>query len=277
MAELACAVKSVHDLSYIHRDIKPDNILISRSGHLKLTDFGLCKQMAEDADKQLWEDCKEVIEEVEKSGDKAKQYKHRKTQSCVGTPDYVAPEVVKRVYGRECDWWSVGVILFECIVGYPPFMADSLQETIHKILKYKKYLKIPDTVGRSKRTLSRNAKSVINAFLCDAKDRITFNGIMKHPFFACVDWKNLQDYVPPFVPEVKDESDTSNFDFFKEDKSVRHGLSVKGDTARLNFPDFTWNKPTPAQSKRHNAFDIFSSENQENQENNPNQVPLSRK
>eukprot|EP00466_Bigelowiella_natans_P006586 jgi/Bigna1/88164/estExt_fgenesh1_pg.C_280201 len=270
IAELACGVKCVHDNGYIHRDIKPDNILLTKEGHLKLTDFGLCKQMAEDADKKLWEDVNAAAKLESgngSAGGKGENSKRRRRQlSCVGTPDYVAPEVLKRQYGKECDWWSVGVILFECICGYPPFMSQTLQETAKRILKWKSYLKFPD-----RPVLSPNAKSAVTSFLTDAKSRITWDGIVGHPFFAHINWKKLHVTKPPFQPLVRDKFDDGNFDKFKSVRgnSIR---SVKGDTQRLKFPEFTWNrKETPLSirkssnnSSRKDAFSLFSQENSEN-------------
>jgi len=266
IAELACAVHSVHDMGYIHRDIKPDNILVSATGHLKLTDFGLCKQLAQDADQKLWEN----VEKLDKTAGNKKvggSYR-RKQQSCVGTPDYVAPEVLRRRYGRECDWWSVGVILFECLYGYPPFMTDSLQETAHRILKFKEFLKIPKTPKHSSRAIS-----IINKMLTTKEERITFHELCKHPFFGHIDWKNLDKMEPPYVPEVKHKLDTANFDKFESvrGKSIR---SIKGDTQRLNFPEFTWDRrQTP--NKRADVFGP-SFFDDENMENNPIANPISK-
>eukprot|EP00469_Lotharella_globosa_P010004 CAMPEP_0167775332 /NCGR_PEP_ID=MMETSP0111_2-20121227/2498_1 /TAXON_ID=91324 /ORGANISM="Lotharella globosa, Strain CCCM811" /LENGTH=509 /DNA_ID=CAMNT_0007665231 /DNA_START=6 /DNA_END=1535 /DNA_ORIENTATION=+ len=265
MAELASAVEAVHYAGYIHRDIKPDNILVSESGHLKLTDFGLCKQLANDKDEKL---LREISADTPIKITKSR----KKLQSCVGTPDYVAPEVLERHYNKECDWWSVGVILYECLIGYPPFMTDNLRETAKKIQNFKKHLKIPATP-----VLSDSAKDIIFKLLTDADKRIKFDGLLTHPFFEGIDWKNLHTAKPPFVPEVNGKLDSSLFDDFN-DNSVRSVASMRGNTAKRHFPNFTWNRRpslTPGAGNRNKVgrpSGVFSSNffDAENNENNPN-------
>jgi len=138
IAETVLAVESVHSYNYIHRDLKPDNLLIGRTGHTKLSDFGLCKHVEIKA--KNFEKVNENIrrdglgsEESNKSGmnknlfSKRSEYKRNRklAYSTVGTPDYIAPEVFgQQGYNETVDWWSVGAILFEMLVGYPPFFSD---------------------------------------------------------------------------------------------------------------------------------------------------------
>ena len=131
IAEMILAVDSVHKLNCIHRDLKPDNILIGKDGHIKLSDFGLAKISEKIFDKNA----QNAISEKKS---------HAKNFSCVGTANYVAPEVLcKKGYGPEIDWWSVGVIFFEMLCGYAPFCSKETSEVCHKILNWQKYLKIP--------------------------------------------------------------------------------------------------------------------------------------
>ncbi|TMS21422.1 Rho-associated protein kinase 2 [Larimichthys crocea] len=143
--------------------------------------------------------------------------------TAVGTPDYISPEVLKSqggdgYYGRECDWWSVGVFIFEMLVGDTPFYADSLVGTYSKIMDHKNSLNFPDDVE-----ISKDAKNIICAFLTDREVRLGRNGveeIKRHPFFKNDQWtfNTIRDTVAPVVPELSSDIDTSNFDEIEEDK-----------------------------------------------------------
>lgn len=183
IAELTLAVESVHRMGFIHRDIKPDNILIDSDGHIKLTDFGLCtgfrwthnsKYYQRTGDGHSRQDSLDLLNEEENGNQCAhlesigvhnvnnhggrnlggllgkgfpstiskplerrrRRCQHQRCQahSLVGTPNYIAPEVLMRTgYAQTCDWWSVGVILYEMIVGSPPFYAQSPEETQNKV------------------------------------------------------------------------------------------------------------------------------------------------
>jgi len=135
--------------------------------------------------------------------------------STVGTPDYIAPEVFgNKGYGQEIDWWSIGVILFETMVGYPPFFADTPSETCQKIIKWEKYFNIP-----SDAKLSSNATHFIKSLVSPAEKRLGLNGveeIKKHPFFKNFDWNSIKKMKAPFIPDIKNDWDTKYFDKFEE-------------------------------------------------------------
>lgn len=147
IAETIMAVDSVHKLNYIHRDLKPDNVLVDSQGHVKLSDFGLCKH-TEIQSENPYQNLSNLSKESKIRSRKTSQTKYHRSRklaySTVGTPDYIAPEVFSKIgYNETVDWWSVGVIFFEMVVGYPPFFSDDPSLTCQKIMHWKKTLTIP--------------------------------------------------------------------------------------------------------------------------------------
>ncbi|KAK7493110.1 hypothetical protein BaRGS_00015631 [Batillaria attramentaria] len=235
VAELVQAIESVHRMGFIHRDIKPDNILIDRNGHIKLTDFGLCtgfrwthnskyyqrdgthaRQDSMEVKCQLDEQCQcEILKPLER---RRKREQRCLAHSLVGTPNYIAPEVLLRSagYTSVCDWWSVGVILYEMLVGHPPFYAKTPAETQYKVINWKDTLKIP-----REPVLTQAAKDLISRLCCGPEDRLGVNGaveIKAHPFFEGIDFDSLRRQRPPYVPNIRYATDTSNFDPVDPDK-----------------------------------------------------------
>ena len=125
----------------------------------------------------------------------------------VGTPDYVAPEVLQRCeYGPECDWWSVGVIMYEMLLGYPPFCAEKAEETYHKVIHWRETLEFPHDID-----ISPSAKNLIQNLLCGQSSRYDVEQIKSHSFFDSVDWDNLASQAPPFIPQLESAADTYYF------------------------------------------------------------------
>ncbi|RWS31454.1 serine/threonine-protein kinase LATS1-like protein [Leptotrombidium deliense] len=233
IAELVIAVQSVHKMGFIHRDIKPDNILIDSDGHIKLTDFGLCTgfrwthnskyyqrnngvdhSRQDSMDVEDWSNHCHCIPQSSKPLERRRRREHQRCQahSLVGTPNYIAPEVLMRTgYAQSCDWWSVGVILYEMIVGQPPFLANTPEETQHKVIHWKSSLKIPKEAG-----LSPSAIDLILKLCCGPEERLGRNGaeeIKAHPFFESIDFDGgLRKQAAPFIPPIRHPTDTSNFD-----------------------------------------------------------------
>ena len=211
IAEIILAVESIHKLDCIHRDIKPDNILIDKDGHIKLTDFGLAKISDKIYDKIIDQNKSNCINVEIENGKPT----HNKNYSCVGTAYYVAPEVLnKKGYGPEIDWWSVGVIFYEMLVGYVPFCSKDTSEACYKVIYWKKYVSIPSHVR-----ISKEAEDLIFKLINSPKNRLGKNGakeIKDHPFFYGFNWDNIRNIKPPFIPFLRSEYDTSYFETFEE-------------------------------------------------------------
>uniref|UniRef100_A0A8C9XGB1 non-specific serine/threonine protein kinase n=1 Tax=Sander lucioperca TaxID=283035 RepID=A0A8C9XGB1_SANLU len=190
LAELVEAVHAVHQLGYVHRDVKPENVLIDRTGHIKLADFGSAARLT--ANKTVGS-----------------------LQSFPGgTQDFLSPEVLASInggshstYGVECDWWSLGVIAYEMIYARLPFSGSTSTKTIHNILNFQRFLKFPEEPRASKQFVD-----LLQSLLCGAKERLGFQGLHCHSFFSSVDWNHLRQVLPPFVPALHAEDDTSNFE-----------------------------------------------------------------
>merc|ERR1719361_2410462 len=173
MAETALAIDSIHKLGFIHRDIKPDNLLLDARGHVKLSDFGLCTGLKKSHRTDFYRDLSQVKPSDFSSNPmdskrKAESWKRNRralAYSTVGTPDYIAPEVFLQTgYDKTCDWWSSGVIMFEMLIGYPPFCSETPQETYNKIMNWRRTLEFPTEVP-----ISKNAKRTIKK-MCDSMD-----------------------------------------------------------------------------------------------------------
>ena len=145
----------------------------------------------------------------------------------VGTPDYISPEILQAnedgqgKYGKECDWWSLGVCIYEMLYGETPFYAESLVETYGKIMAHEEKLQFP---VYSDLEISSEAQDLIRGLICDKSVRLGQNGISafeSHVFFNGVDWNNIHSSTPPQIPEISSEMDTSNFDCDDFDEEER--------------------------------------------------------
>ena len=191
-AETVAAVETVHSMGYIHRDLKPDNLLLDHKGHIKLTDLSLCKRIDSASSKPAHKEQLYGNGAHKKKGAFVRDRKQ--AYSTVGTPDYIAPEVLaQHGYGMGCDWWSLGVILFECLCGYPPFYDDEPTQTCKKIMNWRQSLSFPrDVVSK----LSPACLDFIRRLICDAHQRLGLRGageIKNHAWFRDVDFDTLAE------------------------------------------------------------------------------------
>lgn len=273
MAECILAIEAIHKLGFIHRDIKPDNILIDIKGHIKLSDFGLSTGFHKTHDSNYY---KNLLAQEKESGmnngqqaqtDKQKQdsihmtmtnrqqmQTWRKTRrlmaySTVGTPDYIAPEIfLVQGYGQECDWWSLGAIMYECLIGWPPFCSETPHETYKKIMSFERSLVFPDDIH-----ISYEAEDLIRRLLTHSDQRLGRHGgadeIKRHPFFRGVDWNTIRQVEAPYIPKLSSITDTR---FFPTDELE-------------NVPD----SPAMTQAKKEHEIMTMNGKNKQQQQDLP--------
>ncbi|KAK0397218.1 hypothetical protein QR680_002037 [Steinernema hermaphroditum] len=254
IAESCLAIQAIHSLNYIHRDIKPDNLLLDARGHIKLSDFGLCTGLKKihrtehyrNWPSQLPSDFVSKPFESKRKAETWKKNRRAYAYSMVGTPDYIAPEVFQSTgYTKSCDWWSLGVIMYEMLIGYPPFCSETPQETYRKVMNWQQTLVFPPEIP-----ISVEAKATIKRFCSEADRRLGHNGgideIKQSPFFRKVDWAHIREKPSPVRIEVKGIADTSNFDDFPEvDKrfqEVKPDPNTSHQSDRGEFLNYTFQR-----------------------------------
>jgi RAC serine/threonine-protein kinase len=193
IAEIGLAMTYLHNEGIIYRDLKLENLMLDHEGHIKITDFGLCKEDVNFGDS---------------------------TGTFCGTPEYLAPEVIEDSdYGRAVDWWGVGVVMYEMISGVLPFRSRDHEELFGLILA--KEVKVPAF-------FSAEAKDCVTRLLIKKPSDRLGGGetggaeVLSHPFFKAIDLKKLEakELKPPFTPKIASATDTSNFDtFFTSEKA----------------------------------------------------------
>ncbi|XP_065605592.1 protein kinase C delta type isoform X2 [Cyrtonyx montezumae] len=180
-AEILCGLQFLHSKGIIYRDLKLDNVMLDKEGHIKIADFGMCKE--------------NVVGE-------------NKASTFCGTPDYIAPEILQGLkYTFSVDWWSFGVLLYEMLIGQSPFHGDDEDELFESIRV--------DT-PHYPRWITKESKDILEKlFERDPTRRLGVTGnIRDHPFFKTINWVTLEkrEVEPPFKPKVKSASDYNNFD-----------------------------------------------------------------
>ena len=203
-AEIVLALEYLHADGIAYRDLKPENLLLDAEGHVKITDFGFAKRV-----------------------DGARTY------TLCGTPDYLAPEMIKNEgHGVAVDWWALGVLIFEMLVGYPPFFDEDPIGTYRKILDDAPAF--PPRVGKHARDVSRRLmhKDVTRRI---GNLRGGSRDVVAHAWFAGVDWAATlrRETVPPVVPNVSAADDTSNFDDYSDAPPMTHHFELDLDEQEL--------------------------------------------
>ncbi|XP_039175671.1 microtubule-associated serine/threonine-protein kinase 2 isoform X4 [Crotalus tigris] len=198
-AETVLALEYLHNYGIVHRDLKPDNLLITSMGHVKLTDFGLSKIGLMSLTTNLYEG------HIEKD---AREFLDK--QVC-GTPEYIAPEVILRQgYGKPVDWWAMGIILYEFLVGCVPFFGDTPEELFGQV--------ISDEIvwPEGDEALPLDAQDLIGKLLRqNPLERLGTGSafeVKQHSFFKDLDWNGLLRQKAEFIPQLESEDDTSYFD-----------------------------------------------------------------
>lgn len=213
LAEMTQALHALHKMGFVHRDIKPENILLDRFGHLKLADFGNAAALS-------------------RSGTAV-------TLTPVGTPDYIAPELLdtlsttvshaRSVHDATCDFWSMGVIGYEFLTEVTPFHADSVHDTYAQIREHVESAAAAALTYPTGVEVSRAFRSLIDGLVTRKSKRLTYQQLLQHAYFADVDWANLRHQVPPIIPSLNGEDDTSNFE--DVDKTGRRSTFTKTSNA----------------------------------------------
>lgn len=211
----------LHKNHIIYRDLKLDNILLASNGHIKLTDFGMCKDI-----------------------------KNSLANTFCGTPDYIAPEIIKeKDYGTSVDWWSFGVLLYQMLSGKPPFEADNEEELFESVLQddvlYPAWM-TKDAVAICDKFLTKNPNERLGGNLGPITDENkgqlmnTERKVQEQLFFNGIDWKRMEScsVKPPFRPSIKSIKDSSNFDDLFTRESIRLTQLRKNEFEMINQRDF---------------------------------------
>uniref|UniRef100_A0A8C9TCV8 Ribosomal protein S6 kinase n=1 Tax=Scleropages formosus TaxID=113540 RepID=A0A8C9TCV8_SCLFO len=219
LAEISMALGHLHQNGIIYRDLKPENIMLNNQGHVKLTDFGLCKESIHDG---------------------------TVTHTFCGTIEYMAPEILMRSgHNRAVDWWSLGALMYDMLTGAPPFTGENRKKTIDKILKCK--LNLPPYLTQEardllKKLLKRNASLRLGGGPGDAAE------VQSHPFFRHINWEDLlaRKVEPPFKPFLQSADDVSQFDskFTSQTPVDSPDDSTLSESANQVFLGFTYVAPS---------------------------------
>ncbi|RYO75002.1 hypothetical protein DL766_008175 [Monosporascus sp. MC13-8B] len=237
IAEMFCSVDALHKLGYIHRDLKPENFLVDSTGHIKLTDFGLAAgniasskinsmrirlEKASETDVPFGKAMdKRTIAERREGYQSMRQSDVNYAKSIVGSPDYMAPEVLRgEEYDYTVDYWSLGCMLFEALTGFPPFAGSNADETWRNLKHWKEVLKRPVWEDPNYFLSNRTWNFITTCINSRTKRFSNIKDIKDHHYFAEVDWETLRQTKAPFVPELDSETDAGYFDDFTNEADM---------------------------------------------------------
>lgn len=188
-SQVVLGLEYIHRMGLVYRDVKPENILLTRNGYLKITDFGFAKLLNQDSPR---------------------------TYSMCGTPEYIAPEIIMNTgYGHSVDWWSLGILMYELSAGYSPFYANNQMNMMEKIVAGR--YKHPQFFGSDLRDIIKCLLQVdLSKRFGNLKDGV--NDIKNHAFFKQINWNAMyfQRVEAPYVPEVANDADHSQFDEYSD-------------------------------------------------------------
>ncbi|KAK5111787.1 hypothetical protein LTR62_004707 [Meristemomyces frigidus] len=280
ISEMFLSVDSLHQLGYIHRDLKPENFLIDGTGHIKLTDFGLAAgflapakiesmriKLSSVGDSPAHSISKAMEERsLKERRDGYRSLREREVnyaKSIVGSPDYMAPEVLKGdEYDFTVDYWSLGCMLFEALAGYPPFAGATVDETWQNLKRWQSVLRKPEYEDPNY-FLSRRTWDLITRLIAPKSNRLRgIKQVQLHDYFREVAWDQLRQERAPFVPELDSETDAGYFDDFGSEKDMAKYKEVlekqealermaerpgaEGDSGKRMFVGFTFKHRKPA-------------------------------
>ena len=237
-AETVLSLVSLHKMAYVHRDLKPDNMLINEKGHIVLTDFGLSTiGVLDRTDKQR--QLQQALSTTTPSSSSTSSYSSSSISASastapkprvLGTPDYLAPEILLGTGqgGPEVDWWALGVIVYEFLTGVPPFNGETPQAIFDRILR--RDIVWPDDIDAAARDF------IDKLLVIDPAKRLGHNGpseIMSHPFFNGINWDTVyqESREDIFVPHPDNAEDTSYFDDHGEMIASQHDLGSNSQSS----------------------------------------------